>query len=120
MPGKLLVAVICFQAPVVTFPLKRKALLKAVGVDKFAPWEHVCDAALFENVASVGHSLDELAILLDQEDREVQFPLQLQDVLLDFSYNGRLDALRRLVEKQDVRVPDQRPPDRQHLLLTAA
>ena len=65
-----------------TFPLKRKALLKAVGVDKFASWEHVCNASLFENVASVGHSLDELAILLDQEDGHVQFALQLQDVLL--------------------------------------
>ncbi len=75
------------------------------------------DAALVEHDHVPRERLDDAEVLLDEQDRlrlahALERPRDLRD-------EERREALRRLVDEQDAVVVEQRPGDRDHLLLAA-
>jgi hypothetical protein len=62
--------------------------------------------------------LGELHVLLDQQDRDASVAQQANDAR-KLPHHERRKALARLVEEQNLRIADERPRDRQHLLLAA-
>ena len=77
----------------------------------------VDDAPLVEDDHVARERLDDAEVLLDEQDRlRLAHPLERACDLRD---EERREALRRLVDEQDPVVVEQRPCDRDHLLLAA-
>src|SRR5207302_6381122 len=74
---------------------------------------------LIHDIESITDRARELKILLDQQDRPAALLPDPPQHVGDLDDDGRLDALGRLVEEQERRVGDQRPRDRELLLLAA-
>src|SRR3954471_11478809 len=71
-----------------------------------------------ENHEAAGEATRERQLLLDHQHRHTLF-MQMRDDVADLRHDVRLDALRRLVEDQQLRIQRQRAPHRQLLLLSA-
>jgi hypothetical protein len=76
------------------------------------------DLALLQDVDAVGERHHELQVLLGQHDREAR-GLELGDALAQLLDDQWRQALRRLVEQQELGIAHQRAGDGQHLLLAA-
>jgi hypothetical protein len=80
--------------------------------------DHVDHLALLDDIVPIGHRRREAEVLLDQDNR-VALLLELADGRADLVDDHRGQALRRLVEQQEMCAGAQDAPDRQHLLLAA-
>ena len=72
-----------------------------------------------QHVVLRGRTEREPDVLFDQQHRHPAPRREIQDGLLDLGHHGRLDALGRLVQDQQLRLGDQRPGDRELLTLPA-
>src|SRR5207237_6979334 len=77
------------------------------------------DLAALHHEVLVGERARELVILLDEEDRHLAGRGERPDRALDVLDDGRLDAFRRLVEDEELRLHRERSPDGELLLLAA-
>src|SRR5205814_7183146 len=77
------------------------------------------DGALGHDHVLVREALGKVKVLLDEQDRQPQLALDPTQRVFDLEDDGRLDALGRLVEHEQLRLRQQRAPDRQHLLFAA-
>src|SRR3989338_1708841 len=75
--------------------------------------------ALGPDHVAVGEPLGEVEVLLDQEDGQPQLALDAAERLLDLQDDRGLDALGGLVQHPELWPRQERPPDREHLLLAA-
>src|ERR1700694_1414475 len=66
---------------------------------------------------AVGRLARKHDILLNQNDRQADLPVEENDDGFDFLDDGRLDAFVRFIEQDDLRVGGKRPRDRELLLL---
>src|SRR6266851_7237830 len=78
------------------------------------------DRSFFHHVITVGQPRRELHVLLDQQDRDLAFFFHILQDLADQSNHGRLNAFRRLVEDEELRLGHQSASDGELLLLSAA
>ena len=58
-------------------------------------------------------------LLLDEQDRDLSLARELADHVLDLLHDDRRQSFGRLVHDEQPWIADQRPADRQHLLLAA-
>src|SRR5512143_1698057 len=79
----------------------------------------VADRPVVDDEYAVGHLHRELHVLLREEDGGPDL-LQAEDHLLEGDDHDGSQPLRRLVQQDQVGIPHERSPDRQHLLLPAA
>src|SRR2546430_301094 len=77
----------------------------------------LCDPSLFKNCDLIGTG-NSRETVRDDDDGLVLF--QIFDGLLNGTLSLRVEIARRLVENENLRIPDQRPRDCQALTLTAA
>src|SRR2546423_2579665 len=76
------------------------------------------DASALDDRVPVGEAHQPLDVLVDDEDRLSSLP-QALEALPDFLAHERREAFGRLIQDQKMRIGDERPPDRQHLLFAA-
>src|SRR5688500_11083952 len=76
------------------------------------------DGALLEDVDPVRELQGELRVLLREQDRE-SLALEARDLVAQMVDHDGGQALRRLVEEEELRVAHERAGDGQHLLLAA-
>src|SRR5215218_1954740 len=76
------------------------------------------DAALLDDHVPVGEARQGVDVLVDDDDR-LALALEALQAGPDLGPDERRQALRRLVEDEELRVRHQRPSDREHLLLAA-
>src|SRR5215207_3309415 len=76
------------------------------------------DAALLDDHVPVGEARQGVDVLVDDDDR-LALALEALQAGPDLGPDERRQALRRLVEDEELRVRHQGPADRQHLLLAA-
>src|SRR5439155_7344577 len=89
-----------------------------LGVEGVARADGQPQLAVREHVRAIGERRGERGTLLDEEDRDTAFA-DLAEGAEDRVDDGRCEAERRLVEEQHVGAREQRPRDRELLLLTA-
>src|SRR5205814_7204244 len=73
------------------------------------------DLAFRHDAELVGQALREVEVLLDEEDTHAVLLAQPADRRFDLEDDRRLDALRRLVEEEEVGLRNERAPDRELL-----
>src|SRR5438876_12283926 len=61
----------------------------------------------------------EVEVLLDEDHGHPEARVDADQLAQDLIHDGRLDPLGRLVQQQDLRAADERPGDREDLLLAA-
>jgi hypothetical protein len=76
-------------------------------------------AAAVEHDGAVGDRQDQARVLLDDDGAQALVAHQPGDRAQQLLDDDRREALERLVEQQQLRVEDQGPADREHLLLAA-
>ena len=96
-----------------------QSLLQLAVASELARRRDAVDAAVDHDRDVVGDRAGDADILLDDEDVHVAVLAQLLEHLLDLGDDDRCKSLRRLVHDKEPRVGQQRPRDRQHLLLAA-
>src|SRR5438105_8736039 len=77
------------------------------------------DLPLQHRVRAVGELAGEVEVLLDEDHGHPEARVDADQLAQDLVHDGRLDPLGRLVQQQDLRVADERPGDREDLLLAA-
>ena len=95
----------------------QQALLQFAVACKLARGQDAVDAAVDHDRDVFGDRAGHADVLLDDEDVHVALLTQLLEHLLDLGHDDRRKSLRRLVHDKQPRVGEQRPRDRQHLLL---
>ncbi len=81
--------------------------------------DHPVDAAVDHDGDRVGDLGRHADVLLDDEDGDIALLGQPHQHVLDLRDDDRREAFGRLVHDQEPRIEQQRPRDRQHLLLAA-
>ena len=77
------------------------------------------DPAIDHHRDGVGNAQGDAKVLLDQQDRDVPLRHQRSEHRLELFDDDRREPLRRFIHDQQPRIEEQRPRDRQHLLLAA-
>src|SRR5215510_2327387 len=77
------------------------------------------DAAVLDHVAVVGDLERDLGVLLDEQDGGARLTADCHEAAHQFIDHERREALRELVDEQQLRVTGQRGADREHLALAA-
>ena len=92
--------------------------IKRAGIgEKLGASRAMNDAAAVEDDRLVGDGEDHPRLLLDDDHRRALVADDALQGKQDVGDDDRREPLERLVEQKDARIEDQRPPDRQHLLL---
>src|SRR5262245_31163726 len=76
-------------------------------------------APAFHQAKTARNAARETELLLDEQDGELFFTVQLHEDVADFGDDVRLNALGRLVQDEKLRLDGERAPDRELLLLAA-
>ena len=90
---------------------------EVVVVEDLAGDAGVDDAAAADHDRAVGEPADDLEVLLDEQDRDDLG--RLEQRVGDLGDDLRREALRGLVDEEELVVVQERPRDRDHLLLPA-
>ena len=77
------------------------------------------DFAIFEHVCEVGHLQRHRGVLLDDEQRQAQFVLDVEQAADKLLHDQRREAKRQLVDQQELGTADELRADTQHLALAA-
>ncbi len=96
-----------------------QALLQFAVRREPARVDDAVDAPVDHDRDTVGDGGRDADILLDDEDCDVAFGSEPDQHLLDLRDDDGREPLGRLVHDEEVRVGDERPADREHLLLAA-